>query len=1073
MLKIFLLFLFFLLQPFISNTQSTCPVIINSNDIEPQLHQQQIQRCKCGIKTDGHIYIYCARKFLKRMPKFMRSSILYDELILSGNLIETISNNSFQGIRVKHLFLDDNRITTIESGAFIELANYLEELVLDINFDDSSSSSSSPQVISRQYSPPQSIFENLLNLKVLKLNGFIHMFKISSYLFNKTRKLEIIHLSNCNLIEIGTNAFSGIELSLRELNLNHNQLNNEDNLSRNLFRFIYNGYFKRLEVINLSYNRIHTLIDINSDSDEIIDDDSSSVESKLNLDLSFNEISFIDERLFNKLKTKLVKLNLNNNELSNDVIGLEDQQPQQHVSSRKSLNFLKNLHNLRELYLDYNHIKHINRNLFKNLVKLEVLSIKGNYIYELSSYEVFNGLSLSLKKLNMASNKLSSLSDNVFKGLGKLKELYLEKNSLNSSLSSTANVFNGLESELKLLNLESNGLHNDNLDSIRNLINIEVLKLGNNNISRLSPVLFRQFVNLSTVDLEYNSFKQVPMIINKTLTSLNLFQNEICYFDINKVLTHYRALKNLNINSNLLECNCHLKSLRVFIEQSSSNSTVDMFMFQNLRCSGPSRYKGKLITSLAVHEFICDDRENSGCIINEDNSKLTVSMASAEASSTTKYSFTKSNTVVQKMTNEYIKIFNVYLLDDNNVALKWQVESDDKVDKDQKFQTKIRYFKLIINELNMPPNKDANITILSSNMKLIHSNVREYQILNSLNDDRMYELCLLMIYDVQEYEKKCQIINTKPSSILLTTPIPASNSLEFYKLTEASNLNTVSSGNSVEFFRFETKQILIGSLIGALIVVILILIIIYLIKINKTSLNEKKLLFEQQQQQKLQNQSSNLNLLPIDYNTLSYGIPNAQNRQILFIRPIATLQNYSKKEKKKSKFTSFFSKFKSNDEDKLPMKQNASVPVQSTNTQPFLLSDLNIFPSFLIKQANNHDNQNVNQNDTTSSSASSTTSTSSAFASFTPILSTTLETLANNSDINSSNYQHMYHEITDTLLSNKSKYLLNGLNGTNATIITNISPFMSMNMSNTNTQQYLISTNHDGYYENHAKEMFI
>ena len=158
MLKIFYSILLFLFIKSL-NSQSTCPVVINSNDIE---QPQQQQRCKCGIKTDGHIYIYCARKFLKRIPKFMRSSILYDELILSGNLIETISNNSFQGIRVKHLFLDDNRITTIENGAFIELANYLEELVLDVNYDSGSGGVVGSN--SRQFSPPLSIFDNLLNL---------------------------------------------------------------------------------------------------------------------------------------------------------------------------------------------------------------------------------------------------------------------------------------------------------------------------------------------------------------------------------------------------------------------------------------------------------------------------------------------------------------------------------------------------------------------------------------------------------------------------------------------------------------------------------------------------------------------------------------------------------------------------------------------------------------------------------------------------------------------------------------------------------------------------------------------
>jgi hypothetical protein len=75
------------------SAQSTCPVVQSNGSGE--------QKCKCGIKIDGHIYIYCARKQLARLPKFTRSSILYDELILSGNRIEKIQvrlkeiNNTF------------------------------------------------------------------------------------------------------------------------------------------------------------------------------------------------------------------------------------------------------------------------------------------------------------------------------------------------------------------------------------------------------------------------------------------------------------------------------------------------------------------------------------------------------------------------------------------------------------------------------------------------------------------------------------------------------------------------------------------------------------------------------------------------------------------------------------------------------------------------------------------------------------------------------------------------------------------------------------------------------------------
>lgn len=73
----------------LTNAQSTCPVVQTTSALLSGSTLNE-QKCKCGIKIDGHIYIYCARKQLARLPKFTRSSILYDELILSGNRIERI-----------------------------------------------------------------------------------------------------------------------------------------------------------------------------------------------------------------------------------------------------------------------------------------------------------------------------------------------------------------------------------------------------------------------------------------------------------------------------------------------------------------------------------------------------------------------------------------------------------------------------------------------------------------------------------------------------------------------------------------------------------------------------------------------------------------------------------------------------------------------------------------------------------------------------------------------------------------------------------------------------------------------
>lgn len=450
-------------------SQSTCPVIqptsaanSNSND----------QKCKCGIKIDGHIYIYCARKQLKQLPKFTRSSILYDELILSGNQFEKIQVNSFNGLKVKRLLLDDNPIETIEPQSFVELANYLEELIISVLAEN------------RKTRLESSLFQSLLNLKVVKLSGMAidDQTVLKQNLFNRTRKLEIINLVDCNLASIERFALNGVETSLRELNLDNNQLDSPNELFNEIKRM------KRLQLLNLSRNRIKHMLEFVAES--VPSEMLFSVEP-FEIDLSFNGILTIDERAFGSraqndgIAAQISKLNLNNNELN-----------------QFQLNFVSQLDQLRELHLDYNKIEYIVDNLFLNSRQLEVLSLKGNLIQKLSSEFVFSGLHFNLKKLNLAANRLDFINKRAFTKVNRLRELSLERNSLSvhfdsvwasnktftesSSMASMGGIFDGIESELKYLNLEYNGLGAKHLWSLAGLINLETIKLGNNDFSELN-----------------------------------------------------------------------------------------------------------------------------------------------------------------------------------------------------------------------------------------------------------------------------------------------------------------------------------------------------------------------------------------------------------------------------------------------------------------------------------------------------------------------------------------------------------------------------------------------------------
>lgn len=87
--------------------------------------------CYCGIEIDGSNYIHCHPYSIDHIPEFTRSYI-HEKLNLSKNSIEILTNTSFQQLKVKQIYLEDNPIKTIDKSTFnSHLLHYLEELHLE------------------------------------------------------------------------------------------------------------------------------------------------------------------------------------------------------------------------------------------------------------------------------------------------------------------------------------------------------------------------------------------------------------------------------------------------------------------------------------------------------------------------------------------------------------------------------------------------------------------------------------------------------------------------------------------------------------------------------------------------------------------------------------------------------------------------------------------------------------------------------------------------------------------------------------------------------------------------------
>ncbi|RNA17732.1 Leucine Rich Repeat family [Brachionus plicatilis] len=560
--------------PVLCLAQSTCPVSQRASDP---------QRCKCGIKIDGHIYIYCARKQLTSLPKFTRSAILYDELILSGNQIHSVSRNDFAGLKVKRLLLDDNPMERIEAGSFAELANYLEEMILSVN---SYSVLNRPKI-------QLDLFQNLLNLKIIKLNGFdIGDFSyLKANVFNRTRKLESLHLIDAGLTAIEPNSLSGLESSLKELSLDNNLLSNTDQIFAQIKRLT------RLSTLSLSRNRIRQIARYSGPRINMRD---------VSIDLSFNGIVNVDEYAFGLggfdstgLASAISKLSLNNNELNHF-----------------QLDFLNQLQNLRELHLDANKIDIIGDNMFANLRHLQVLSLRGNNIRFVRNELAFAGLGFSLKKLNLAANKLESIEPAVLSTLAKLTELNLERNNLGNG--NADQLFSG-QSQLRVLNLENNNLRGEHFLYVQNLLNLEHLKIGNNNFAhmQLKAVLndesewrsirqvFVRHKSLSVLEIQNASLTQMPYFagLNSSLTNLNVAFNKICNINGLNMRKFYTKVNVMNVYQNPISC-CDIKSFRDWsVGLLNSNSS-------EFKCSHPELGKIDIINS----KLDCDNQES--CVVD-------------------------------------------------------------------------------------------------------------------------------------------------------------------------------------------------------------------------------------------------------------------------------------------------------------------------------------------------------------------------------------------------------------------------------------------------------------------------
>ncbi|CAF3409103.1 unnamed protein product [Rotaria sp. Silwood1] len=521
--------------------------------------------CQTGIRQDNTNYIHCGRKQLIEIPNFTRiTNTFYDELVLNDNQIVEIHSNAFQGLRVKRLNLSGNKIRFISSQAFIELSNYLEELIIE--FDSN-----------YIHEIPNAIKTNLINLRSLKLIN-LNLIEIKNRTFIKYRKLEQLSIIKSQIKSIESDGLISL-INLRYLNLEQNLLN--DSSWNSLIKYLPN-----LEMLYLSQNNFNYLKKIHLTYLKI-------------LDLSSNGLQYIDRNIFQSLE----KLYLQNNEINS-----------------LQLTFLLSLKNLKELNLDFNRLTFLPENLFQFNNKLIYLSLQGNDLNYLTN-KSFYGLN-NLIYLNLARNRLQfHINQQPFQNLNSLEILNLDRNLY---LNLTKLSFSGLDRNLIELSLQNCNLTYINLfnNPFDLFLNLQRLKLSSNNLKELPKNFLKNSIHsLISIDLQRNQFQSIPNLFNENiilskLTDFDLSSNHICTLNRND-LYKYKYLKTIGLTGNPLHCDCHLRWLKQWLIK---NYDYDLIKFLQWTCSTPMKLIGKQLTIIDEQDMICLENDYSQCQSSSQNS---------------------------------------------------------------------------------------------------------------------------------------------------------------------------------------------------------------------------------------------------------------------------------------------------------------------------------------------------------------------------------------------------------------------------------------------------------------------
>ncbi|XP_046953400.1 leucine-rich repeat and transmembrane domain-containing protein 1 [Lynx rufus] len=165
--------------------------------------------------------------------------------------------------------------------------------------------------------------------------------------------------------------------------------------------------------------------------------------------------------------------------------------------------------------------------------------------------------------LHLQDNQIHQLPAFAFRSVPHLRTLNLYNNSLSDL---APGVFHGLQ-HLQVLNLTQNSLHSLESRLFHSLPRLRELDLSSNNISHLPISLGKPWENLTVFAIQQNQLQQLDRELLESMPNVRL----------------------LLLKDNLWKCNCHLLSLKLWLEKFIYKGGIT----DSVTCASPDTWKGK------------------------------------------------------------------------------------------------------------------------------------------------------------------------------------------------------------------------------------------------------------------------------------------------------------------------------------------------------------------------------------------------------------------------------------------------------------------------------------------------